>query len=96
MNYRYVLLGITLCVISGCDSSPPSADTAATAPEAAPVVQQEAAPAPVVAAPADAGNWSHYNRQLNGMRYSPLSQINKDNVTTLQQTWTHTAGGQAT
>jgi quinoprotein glucose dehydrogenase len=30
------------------------------------------------------------------MRYSPLTQINKENVTTLKQAWTHPAAGQAT
>ena len=96
MNYRYVLLGITLGVISGCDSSAPPATDATTT--TAPVAQEETAPAPVAVtpAPADAGNWSNYNRQLNGMRYSPLNQINKENVASLSQSWSHPAGGQAT
>src|SRR6267378_4036274 len=33
-----------------------------------------------VATPSDAGSWSSYNRTLTSERYSPLSQINTQNV----------------
>jgi len=33
-----------------------------------------------VATPFDAGSWSSYNRTLTSERYSPLSQINTQNV----------------
>jgi len=72
MNYRLILLGITIYLVSGCAYHPP------------------------LAADKGAGDWSHYNRELNGLRYSPLAQINKNNVTSLHQVWSHPSGGQAT
>ncbi len=37
-------------------------------------------------APAD-GDWAAYGRSQAGQRYSPLQQINRDNVAQLQQAW---------
>nr|WP_245149940.1 hypothetical protein [Xanthomonas axonopodis] len=37
-------------------------------------------------APAD-GDWAAYGRSQAGQRYSPLQQINRDNVAHLQQAW---------
>ncbi len=39
------------------------------------------------------GEWRHYHRDLASTRYSPLSQINKDNVAQLATAWTWTADG---
>ncbi|HYX82917.1 MAG TPA: PQQ-binding-like beta-propeller repeat protein [Gemmatimonadales bacterium] len=36
--------------------------------------------------PRGSGDWTSYNGSLSGERYSPLSEINTDNVTHLQQT----------
>jgi quinoprotein glucose dehydrogenase len=41
------------------------------------------------------GDWANTNRVLNGDRYSPLNQVNRDNVTKLVQVWTHPSGTQA-
>ncbi|WP_164672598.1 PQQ-binding-like beta-propeller repeat protein, partial [Xanthomonas citri] len=49
----------------------------------APVAASGAQPAN---APAD-GDWAAYGRSQAGQRYSPLQQINRDNVTQLQQAW---------
>jgi alcohol dehydrogenase (cytochrome c) len=35
----------------------------------------------------DPNNWPQYNRTANAWRYSPLDQINKDNVTRLSVAW---------
>src|SRR5581483_8709511 len=35
----------------------------------------------------DPNNWPQYNRTANAWRYSPLDQINKDNVGKLQVAW---------
>jgi quinoprotein glucose dehydrogenase len=35
-----------------------------------------------------AGEWTHYHRDLSSTRYSPLDQINKDNVSKLALAWT--------
>jgi alcohol dehydrogenase (cytochrome c) len=35
----------------------------------------------------DPNNWPQYNRSANAWRYSPLDQINKDNVAKLQVAW---------
>ena len=45
-----------------------------------------------VALAADAGaegpdNWPQYNRTANSWRYSPLDQINKDNIGKLSVAW---------
>lgn len=43
---------------------------------------------PVVAAQAPPGEWPHYHRDLASTRYSPLEQINRDNVSRLAVAWT--------
>jgi len=45
-----------------------------------------AAGAPAVVAD---GDWPTYNRDLAGTRYSPLTQINAQNVSTLTQAWSY-------
>ena len=35
----------------------------------------------------DAGDWPRYARDLSGVRYSPLKDINRKNVSTLAQAW---------
>jgi alcohol dehydrogenase (cytochrome c) len=35
----------------------------------------------------DPNNWPQYNRTTNAWRYSPLDQINKDNVSKLSMAW---------
>lgn len=42
-------------------------------------------------APAD-GDWAAYGRSQAGQRYSPLQQINRDNVAQLQQAWVFHTG----
>src|SRR5579864_3417747 len=38
---------------------------------------------------ADDGGWPAYGRDAGGTRYSPLKQISRQNVTTLQVAWTY-------
>lgn len=43
-----------------------------------------------------AGEWPAYGNDAGGMRYSPLKQVNDQNVSTLQVAWTHQTGELAT
>jgi quinoprotein glucose dehydrogenase len=47
-----------------------------------------AAPAPTDTA----GDWPYYGHDAGGMRYSPLTQINRDNVSALKVAWTFHTG----
>lgn len=40
----------------------------------------------------DPNNWPQYHRSFNAWRYSPLDQINKDNVKDLRIAWIHQPG----
>src|SRR6267142_6729189 len=40
----------------------------------------------------NAAEWPMYNRDLNGTRYSPLTQINTRNVARLTRAWTYKIG----
>ena len=40
----------------------------------------------------DPNNWPQYHRTANGWRYSPLDQINKDNIGHLHVAWIQQAG----
>ena len=46
----------------------------------------------VMALSQDANNWAMWGRTYDGSRYSPLNQINKDNVGNLQVAWTFSTG----
>jgi len=48
----------------------------------------------LLAAEAAAGSWPHYGGQEGGERYSPLEQINVDNVADLEVAWTYRTGAQ--
>ena len=49
-----------------------------------------------VGEPAPAADWPTYNRDLAGTRYSPLKQVNKDNVRNLEQVWSYRLGRNVT
>jgi len=38
------------------------------------------------------GDWAHYGHDAGGMRYSPLAQINRENVASLKIAWTFHTG----
>ena len=40
----------------------------------------------------EAADWPTYNRDLAGTRYSPLTQINTENVSSLRQVWSYPLG----
>ena len=46
----------------------------------------------VMALSQDANNWAMWGRTYDGSRYSPLNQINKENVGGLQVAWTFSTG----
>jgi quinoprotein glucose dehydrogenase len=47
-----------------------------------------AKPAAQTHAPAQADDWAYYGHDAGGARYSPLAQINRENVSQLQVAWT--------
>ncbi|MDQ8164777.1 MAG: hypothetical protein P3A28_03340 [Gemmatimonadota bacterium] len=57
----------------------------------------DAPPAPrqVLASQSKGVNWSAYGSDAGGMKYSPLADINRDNVGQLQQVWSWDANEQA-
>jgi quinoprotein glucose dehydrogenase len=48
--------------------------------------------APSTAGPTPASDWPAYGRTQHGTRYSPLTQINAENVKNLQEAWTFRTG----
>jgi quinoprotein glucose dehydrogenase len=54
--------------------------------------QHESARARVQAAPEGGGDWPFYGHDPGGMRYSPLTEINRSNVSRLQVAWTFHTG----
>ncbi len=42
--------------------------------------------------PSYAQEWPHYGNDIGGSKYSPLKQINKQNVTRLKPAWTYHTG----
>ena len=56
------------------------------------VAGQPKASAPRVAGPAFPTEWPNYGNDPAGMRYSPLTQINRENVTKLKVAWVFHTG----
>lgn len=52
----------------------------------------ESAPEQVLSGSDGSGEWPHYGNVLGGTRYSPLSQINQQNVARLGSAWTYRTG----
>jgi len=48
--------------------------------------------AAAAAAPKERGDWRSYGGDVGGMRYSPLKQIHRGNVTRLRRAWTYHTG----
>ena len=46
----------------------------------------------IAAAAAQNADWTYYGFDQGGTRYSPLDQINRENVTQLELAWTHRYG----
>ncbi|MEP7314877.1 MAG: PQQ-dependent dehydrogenase, methanol/ethanol family [Pseudomonadota bacterium] len=77
-----LLLGVTLTACSKADKAP----VAAAAP--APVIgQANVDGARLVNADSEPGSWMSHGRTYSEQRYSPLDQVNKDNVGTLGLAW---------
>ncbi|MEI5996087.1 glucose/quinate/shikimate family membrane-bound PQQ-dependent dehydrogenase [Paraburkholderia bengalensis] len=75
-----VLTGITLAYAAFNDPQELNGTVAATAPT--PSAQADSQP----------GDWTAYGRTQAGTRYSPLTQINQQNVKDLQVAWTFETG----
>jgi alcohol dehydrogenase (cytochrome c) len=53
----------------------------------------EVTPDRLLKADSDAGNWLTHHKDYSAQRFSPLKQINKDNVKNLHVAWTLQLGG---
>lgn len=47
---------------------------------------------PTCSGPRDPGEWTSWGRDPGGTRFSPLDQVNRDNVANLAPAWTHRCG----
>ncbi|MGN7294162.1 glucose/quinate/shikimate family membrane-bound PQQ-dependent dehydrogenase [Rhizobium sp. SAFR-030] len=54
--------------------------------------EEQVAAAPVLGGNVPAGEWHQYGRTPYGQRYSPLDQINLENVSSLQEVWRYQTG----
>ncbi|WP_418137736.1 glucose/quinate/shikimate family membrane-bound PQQ-dependent dehydrogenase [Agrobacterium sp. El2ro-1b] len=54
--------------------------------------QEIASAAPVYGGEVPDGDWHHYGRTPYGQRYSPLTQVNIDNVSQLKEAWRYQTG----
>jgi alcohol dehydrogenase (cytochrome c) len=85
--FKYRLFVASALMVNYARSSfaPPGTLTLETAPAAQDVALGAAVPAAAVAVSDEASvDWPSYNRTLTSARYSPLAQINRDNVGTLK------------
>ena len=94
MNYRYALAAsVVLFTLIGCDSGTQQAEQATTstttAAMPAPPTPEYAAvnEARLLAADTEPGQWMSHGRNYDEQRFSPLAQINTDNVQQLGLTW---------
>src|SRR5688500_19845114 len=78
MNRRYLIAVSLAGVLVSADRVNPPA--AAQARPFVPVT-------PAVLASPDPADWLHLSRTYDQQRFSPLTQINKDNVATLRMAW---------
>ena len=53
----------------------------------------EVTPDKLLKADSDPGNWLTHHKDYSGQRFSPLNQINKDNVKNMHVAWTLQLGG---
>src|SRR5437773_12038896 len=53
------------------------------------VAQTQSTKQAAAAKPNPAADWPMYNRDLGGTRYSPLTQINSTNVTSVKLAWSY-------
>ncbi|HEY0938496.1 MAG TPA: PQQ-dependent dehydrogenase, methanol/ethanol family [Steroidobacter sp.] len=74
-----------LALLSGCQPQFPSASDLPSTPRAFANVDD----ARLVGAQSDADNWLSYGRTYSEQRFSPLAQINADNVGQLELAWYH-------
>jgi PQQ-dependent dehydrogenase (methanol/ethanol family) len=83
-------------VLSACsgndDSATPIADTAPPAAAAAPAVVSGPDAATLANGANDASEWLSYGRDQAETRFSPLTQINSNNVSELGVAWTYDTG----
>jgi glucose dehydrogenase len=83
--------GTAVIAAAGCGTSEPPAQAPATTPAATQTTD------PVVAAhTVPDGDWRTINRDPAATRFSPLTQINRDNVSDLTEAWTYSLGGNTT
>jgi len=74
-------------ILSGCDKQPPSAQSGSEAAAAAAVPVGIVTEARIIAADSEPGNWLAHGRTYGEQRFSPLQQINQENVARLGLAW---------
>jgi alcohol dehydrogenase (cytochrome c) len=93
--FKYPLFVAAALIINYARSlvAPPGTLTLETAPAAQEVAIRTAVPtAPIPESTASSPDWPSYNRALTSLRYSPLDQINRENVATLKVLCTYDTG----
>jgi glucose dehydrogenase len=78
-----LLLALTLTACSDSGTTPETASTATT-PQAIPLSARSTRTADTMA---DPGQWPAYGRDYSEQRYSPLDQVNADNIDQLDLAW---------
>src|SRR5690348_15440344 len=83
MRCKYLLVfGLALVAVAGCNRK-----DAGGAAAAVPAAQVDAARLLAANSTANAGQWMSHGRDYSEQRFSPLTQVNTDNVTQLGLTW---------
>jgi PQQ-dependent dehydrogenase (methanol/ethanol family) len=90
--FKTALIGLAFIAISGCDQT--TNDTEAPASTSPPAVEQEKQVAWVnadrlLAADSEPGNWMVHGRTNSEQRFSPLKNVNLDNVSELGLAWSY-------
>jgi len=84
---RFAILSILAASLAGCgDSGAPATESASTTAQGGAPVLAATSPG-TVEAMADPGQWPAYGRDYSEQRYSPLDQVNADNIEQLSLGW---------
>ncbi len=91
---KFIIMSLAALGLSSVAGLALNATTGMTTPDPLYANGLAAAPAPVTNAAATSlgGDWASYGNDLGGSRFSPLNQINTDNVADLEVAWTYRVG----
>jgi len=83
----WIILISTVFFLSGCDGQLPSPPSGDEATEARVISMGNVTGARIIAADSEPGNWLTHGRTYAEQRFSPLQQINRENVARLGLAW---------